>query len=51
LLDWLRARAGGTPRVLLNHGEQSSREALAARIHHDLGLSVESPTPLLPTRV
>ncbi|MFM7807725.1 MAG: MBL fold metallo-hydrolase RNA specificity domain-containing protein, partial [Planctomycetota bacterium] len=51
LLDWLRTREGGSPRVLLNHGEQSSREALAARIQEDLGLTVESPTPLLPTKV
>ena len=51
LLAWLGAREGGTPRVLLNHGEQSSREALAARIQGDLGLATELPAPLLPTRV
>jgi metallo-beta-lactamase family protein len=51
LLEWLRTRESGSPRVLLNHGEQSSREALAARIREDLGLTVDSPTPLLPTTV
>jgi metallo-beta-lactamase family protein len=51
LLAWLGAREGGTPRVLLNHGEQSSREALAARIQGELGLATELPAPLLPNRV
>jgi metallo-beta-lactamase family protein len=51
LLDWLRTREGGSPRVLLNHGEQASREALAARIQEQLGLTTELPTPLLPTRI
>jgi len=43
LLAWLRGRAGGTPRVVLNHGEQRSREALASVIRGDLGLQVELP--------
>ena len=48
LLHWLESREGGTPRVLLNHGEQSSREALGADIRQDLGLSVELPSQLIP---
>jgi metallo-beta-lactamase family protein len=45
LLGWLRGRAGGSPRVLLNHGEQSSRESLSKVIESDLGLRAELPTP------
>ena len=51
LLDWLRTREGGSPRVMLNHGEQSSREALASRIREQLHLSVEMPDPLAPLRI
>ena len=51
LMEWLATRAGGTPRVLLNHGEQSSRDALAEEIRDKLGLTVESPAPLMPVAI
>jgi metallo-beta-lactamase family protein len=51
LIQWLATREGGSPRVLLNHGEQASREALSATIRERLGLDVESPAPLLPSRI
>ena len=50
-MEWLATRAGGTPRVLLNHGEQSSRDALAEEIRDKLGLTVESPAPLMPVAI
>jgi metallo-beta-lactamase family protein len=43
LLAWLRGRAGGKPRVLLNHGEQATREALGRTITEQLGLEVDLP--------
>ena len=51
LLHWLEAREGGTPRVLLNHGEQTSREVLAKHIHERLGIQAELPAPLLPIAI
>lgn len=51
LLEWLRAREGGSPRVLLNHGETSSREALAGHIRERLGLEVDLPVQLMPCRI
>ena len=51
LIEWLRTREGGSPRVLLNHGEQKSREALTTTIREELSLEVESPTALMPVRI
>ena len=51
LLHWLSSREGGTPRVLLNHGEQSSRESLAAAMHERIGLVAELPAPLKPVAI
>ena len=51
LLQWLGSREGGSPRVILNHGEQSSREALAAAMHERLGLQAELPAPLKPLAI
>ena len=43
LVAWIGAREGGTPRVILNHGEQASRVALAGAIRSGLGLETELP--------
>ena len=43
LVAWIGAREGGTPRVILNHGEQASRVALAGAIQASLGLETELP--------
>ena len=51
LLQWLQSREGGTPRVLLNHGEPSSRESLAAAMRERLGLQAEMPSPLKPVAI
>ena len=51
LLQWLESREGGSPRVLLNHGEQASREGLANMIREKLSLSVELPSKLMPVTV
>ena len=51
LLQWLESREGGSPRVLLNHGEQASREGLASMIREKLSLAVELPTKLMPITV
>ena len=51
LLQWLGSREGGSPRVILNHGEQSSRESLAAAMHERLGLQAELPAPLKPLAI
>ena len=45
LLHWLESRSDGTPRVLLNHGEDSARAAVAGLIRERLGLSVDTPGP------
>ncbi len=43
MVAWIGAREGGTPRVILNHGEQASRVALAGAIRSGLGLETELP--------
>jgi metallo-beta-lactamase family protein len=45
LMDWLKPLAARKPMVLLNHGEDNSREALAAKIRADFGLTVTLPEP------
>lgn len=45
LLEWLKPLAARKPMVLLNHGEDRSREALAAKIRTDFGLQVTLPEP------
>ncbi|MBI1324140.1 MBL fold metallo-hydrolase [bacterium] len=45
LLDWLKPLAARKPMVLLNHGEDRSREALAEKIRNDFGLNVTLPEP------
>ena len=51
LLQWLGSRDGGNPLVLLNHGEQASREGLGAMIREKLALRVELPSKLMPFQV
>jgi metallo-beta-lactamase family protein len=43
LVNWIGSREGGTPRVVLNHGEQASREALSKAIESAHGLPTELP--------
>jgi len=45
LLDWLGPLANPALRVVLTHGEEAAREALAARIMERYGLSAERPRP------
>lgn len=51
LLQWLATREGGSPLVLLNHGEQASREGLAQLIRDRLSLRVDLPAKLMPFAV
>jgi len=44
LLDWLRPMATQQPRVILTHGEDDSRKALAERILDEFGINAEMPT-------
>jgi metallo-beta-lactamase family protein len=44
LLEWLRPLAGAKPRIILNHGEDSARAALARTIAALHGVSAETPT-------
>jgi metallo-beta-lactamase family protein len=43
LLDWLAPLAASQPRIVLTHGEDPAREALAACIGERFGLPVERP--------
>jgi metallo-beta-lactamase family protein len=43
LLNWMGSIAPSRPRVLLTHGEDGPRHALAGRIHQQFGLSSEMP--------
>jgi metallo-beta-lactamase family protein len=43
LLDWLAPLVAGQPRVVLTHGEDPAREALAACIGERFGLPAERP--------
>jgi metallo-beta-lactamase family protein len=45
LMEWLKPLAARKPTVLLNHGEDRSRAALAEKIAADFGLQVETPEP------
>lgn len=47
LLDWLGTAIGQgkPPRVVLTHGEDLAREALAAAIHERFGIDAERPQP------
>jgi metallo-beta-lactamase family protein len=45
LLEWLKPLVPRKPMILLNHGEDHSREALAAKIQADFGLHVTLPEP------
>jgi metallo-beta-lactamase family protein len=45
LIEWLGAMAGSQPRVVLTHGEEPQREALAAMIAARFGLRAERPMP------
>jgi metallo-beta-lactamase family protein len=40
---WFGALASSRPRVILTHGEDGPRQALAARIRDQFGLSSEMP--------
>jgi len=51
LVHWLESREGGSPRVMLNHGDQAAREMLGSMVREQLGLSVELPAQLLPIDV
>jgi metallo-beta-lactamase family protein len=43
LLKWFSAIAPSRPRVILTHGEDGPRKALAARIQRDFGLKSTMP--------
>ncbi len=43
LLDWLRRMAKSSPRVILTHGEEPAREALAAAMEARFGLQAARP--------
>ncbi len=43
LLDWLERMAASRPRVLLTHGEDMAREALAGAIRERFGIIAERP--------
>ncbi|MCE9619762.1 MAG: MBL fold metallo-hydrolase [Planctomycetes bacterium] len=43
LVNWIGSREGGTPRVILNHGENESRAALSDAIRAALALETEQP--------
>ena len=45
LLDWLGALAASRPRVVLTHGENPQRAALAAKARERFGLACELPMP------
>lgn len=45
LLDWLAPLAAGRPRVVLTHGEDPAREALAGCIEERFGFASERPQP------
>lgn len=45
LLAWAEGFAGSAPTIALNHGEDHARDALAARIEHELGYEVLRPDP------
>ena len=43
LLNWLGSLVSSRPRVVLTHGEDGPRRALAARIQQQFGLSSDMP--------
>ena len=43
LLDWLASMATSHPRVVLTHGDDNAREALAAAVKERFGISAECP--------
>ena len=43
LLDWFGSMAASRPRVIVTHGEETAREALAGLIRTRFGLASESP--------
>ena len=43
LIEWLKAMSGGKPQVILTHGEDDARDALAAKLKSDHGIA-----PYLP---
>ena len=43
LLKWFSALAGSRPRVVLTHGEDKAREALAAKLKADFDLPADLP--------
>ena len=43
LLHWFNAVAGSRPRVVLTHGENPQRHALAEKIHQQHGLAAQLP--------
>ncbi len=45
LLEWLRPMTAEAPKVVLIHGEDPAREALAAKIRERFGLEAERPGP------
>ncbi len=45
LLEWLGSLAGSKPRVVLTHGEEPQRIALAEQIRIRFGLTAERPMP------
>ena len=44
LIEWLRPMTGNQPRVILTHGEDDARTALADLIHSTFCLKAETPT-------
>lgn len=43
LAAWMKPLAGGKPRILLNHGENTPRQALRLRLNKDYGLDSAAP--------